>query len=58
MKDLRENVIMPLFNCYCKNCHVLHEVIIPLDELNKEIPCPDCGEILERLISAPFFAVR
>lgn len=63
MNDLKENHPMPLFDCYCLNCSTeetnrIYEVLIPLNELKDDIPCPDCGQLLSRLMPAPYFVVR
>ncbi len=49
---------MPLFDCYCLNCDDTYEALIPLEELQENISCPQCGQILSRLMSAPYFVVR
>ena len=48
----------PLFDLVCEQCQVTHEVLIPLDELNNEIKCPDCGGILKRMIGTPAFKIN
>lgn len=54
---------MPTYEYLCENCSTdtterVHDVFVPLSELDTEIKCPDCGEILKRLISAPCFRVN
>jgi len=47
---------MPLFDYYCKECEAIWEVMVTLNDLEKEIECPDCKEKLVKMLSAP--AVR
>jgi putative FmdB family regulatory protein len=49
---------MPLYNYSCDKCIEVYEFIVPLDELEKEVECPDCGENLKKLLSAPAFYIH
>jgi putative FmdB family regulatory protein len=44
---------MPLFDYYCLDCETVYELIVPLDRLDEEVKCPECGKILKKRISPP-----
>lgn len=41
---------MPVYDMYCNKCNKTEEIILKLDDYNKNIPCPTCGEIMTRCI--------
>jgi len=56
---------MPLYNCQCKECAKVFEVLVPLDELDKfdkqrrkKDRCPACGGRLKRHMPGPMFKIN
>ena len=54
---------MPLYELICKNCSTedtdrIYEVFMSMGERDSEIKCPDCGEKLERLMSASNWVIH
>ena len=43
----------PMYNFSCDKCLEVYEALVPIDERDKEITCPECKEALVRLVSAP-----
>lgn len=43
---------MPLYECHCLSCDLTFEVLAPVSKAKKARPCPDCGRLSERIISA------
>ena len=43
---------MPLYECHCLGCDLTFEVLAPVSKAKKARPCPDCGRLSERIVSA------
>lgn len=43
---------MPLYECHCLSCDLTFEVLAPVSKAKKARPCPDCGRLSERIVSA------
>ena len=41
---------MPLYVFRCKHCEKLWELLIKLNDFDKEVLCPECGQKLHRLM--------
>lgn len=41
---------MPLYVFRCKHCEKLWELLIKLNDFDKEVLCPECGQKLQRLM--------
>jgi putative FmdB family regulatory protein len=44
---------MPLYDFQCQECELVFEDQLPLEELDKEIWCPECEGETERLLVNP-----
>lgn len=49
---------MPLYTYHCKDCAKLFELIVKLEDVDKEIKCPSCGKTLKKQMDAPYFVMR
>lgn len=49
---------MPMDDFVCVKCGKLFELIIPLEDIKKEVKCKYCGEFLRKLFPAPYFKVK
>jgi len=49
---------MPLYLLSCKKCEKLWELLIRLEDFEKGIECPECGEKLKRLVTPVLFKVN
>ena len=56
-KDFR-GLFMPRYDYACFKCKAIYDMAVTLDDLDTEIKCPECGEKLIRMISAPPFAFK
>jgi putative FmdB family regulatory protein len=43
---------MPLYECHCLSCDLTFEVLAPVSRARKPQPCPGCGRLSERIVSA------
>ncbi len=43
---------MPLYECHCLSCDLTFEVLAPVSKAKQARPCPDCGRLSERIVSA------
>ena len=50
--------LMPLYLLSCKKCEKLWELLIRLEDFEKGIECPECGEKLKRLVTPVLFKVN
>ncbi len=44
---------MPIYSHECETCKKIFDLWMPMDRRDEVVNCPDCGEVLQRLISAP-----
>ena len=51
-------VNVPLYLFSCKKCEKLWELLVRLDDYDKDIECPECGEKLKRLVTPVVFKVN
>lgn len=49
---------MPIYEHKCKKCKAISEVIVPMNQANNDMTCPDCGGPTIRLISKTSFALK
>ena len=55
---------MPLYQFFCEQCHVPHEVLMSLKEIEKVdtgkdwIECPECREKLKKLMCPVRFKIK
>jgi putative FmdB family regulatory protein len=48
----------PMYEYLCSRCEAIHDVMVSLDEKDKELECPDCDTKLIKLLSMPNFKVK
>lgn len=53
----------PLYEYKCESCSNeetdrVYDIMVFINELDQEIKCPKCGNILRRLISSPNFVIN
>jgi len=48
---------MPLYVYTCKKCAKLFEILVSLNEYDKPIKCPHCGEKLNRIMCPVRFKI-
>jgi putative FmdB family regulatory protein len=44
---------MPTYQFRCKKCQIDVDVFCSYEDVSKEWKCPDCGEIMVRVFTAP-----
>jgi putative FmdB family regulatory protein len=49
---------MPLYIYVCEKCMKKFEVIVPLEQYDKKIPCKYCNKELVKKLSPVYFKVR
>jgi len=49
---------LPIYVFECKKCVKLWELLIKLDDFDKEVECPDCKEKLKRLMCPVPFKIE
>jgi len=48
---------MPVYDYVCQDCHKIFELVLTLQEHEKEIKCPQCGSRKVEQEATAFFAV-
>ena len=44
---------MPTYEFKCKRCQISVDLLIPYEDVNKEWKCPQCGDKMVRVFTAP-----
>jgi predicted nucleic acid-binding Zn ribbon protein len=47
-----------IYPYFCINCNSNHDITKPHDLASKEESCPNCGNILKRIFTVPFFSLN
>lgn len=42
---------MPLHDYFCTDCEKVYEVLVPLKDTDKKVPCPKCEKPLKKRIA-------
>jgi len=50
--------LVPLYVLSCKKCEKLWELLIKLNDFDKDVECPECGEKLNRLMTPVQFKIN
>jgi len=49
---------MPLYIYKCNKCKDEYEIKVSLDDFDTPIRCPECGELLKRVIQPVAFIIK
>ena len=48
---------MPTYPMECPKCNITEDVLCPYAEIDKNLPCPECGTVRTKLVCAPSMLV-
>jgi putative FmdB family regulatory protein len=48
---------MPLYTYHCKECVKIYELLIKLEDYDEIVVCPECGKVMDKLITPVMFKI-